>query len=268
MRSKARFAFFSALAIGLLALGGWKAFSHFRSHSPAAPAVAQRYVCPMRCLGKTYDHPGKCPVCHMELKAIGKEAPQDPRIRDLWPRVAGKTAVYFRPYTVQKIKVDRLLRVAGKLDRNGLDLRLKLPFGDNSDLKKGASAMVMPPLGYARPVLATVVSKGADSTVALRLAHTLPGGTDVLAEIRVSGPEVLALPNEALCESQGDVQVFKESGQGYVPHSVSVGLRGERFVEVIDGLKEGDQVASSGVFWLQAQWRMDHERGSGADPAD
>src|SRR5262249_3872519 len=34
------------------------------------PAAGTRYYCPMKCEGeKTYEAPGKCPVCHMALKA-------------------------------------------------------------------------------------------------------------------------------------------------------------------------------------------------------
>ena len=32
------------------------------------------YQCPMKCEGdKTYDHPGKCPVCGMKLEKIEKK---------------------------------------------------------------------------------------------------------------------------------------------------------------------------------------------------
>ncbi len=33
---------------------------------------ADAYECPMKCDGKTYDKPGNCPVCGMELEKIGK----------------------------------------------------------------------------------------------------------------------------------------------------------------------------------------------------
>ncbi|WP_052188101.1 heavy metal-binding domain-containing protein [Cellulophaga sp. Hel_I_12] len=36
--------------------------------------TAMVYQCPMDCeLGKTYDEPGTCPVCKMDLKAVGGE---------------------------------------------------------------------------------------------------------------------------------------------------------------------------------------------------
>ena len=42
-------------------------------------AIASAYQCPMHCEGdKTYDKPGKCPKCGMELKKVEakKEAPK------------------------------------------------------------------------------------------------------------------------------------------------------------------------------------------------
>lgn len=38
-----------------------------------------KYQCPMNCEGsKTYNQPGECPVCNMQLVIIGKD---EPRIR-------------------------------------------------------------------------------------------------------------------------------------------------------------------------------------------
>ncbi|MBL9032430.1 MAG: efflux RND transporter periplasmic adaptor subunit [Phycisphaerae bacterium] len=37
----------------------------------AAPSLAAKYFCPMKCEGeKTYDEPGRCPVCRMKLKEV------------------------------------------------------------------------------------------------------------------------------------------------------------------------------------------------------
>jgi Cu(I)/Ag(I) efflux system membrane fusion protein len=38
---------------------------------PATPSLAAKYFCPMKCEGeKTYDQPGRCPVCKMKLKEV------------------------------------------------------------------------------------------------------------------------------------------------------------------------------------------------------
>jgi Heavy metal binding domain len=41
---------------------------------PTDTAAAAKYICPMNCeKGKTYDKPGACPVCHMDLEPIKAE---------------------------------------------------------------------------------------------------------------------------------------------------------------------------------------------------
>lgn len=45
------------------------------AESHAARTDAQRYACPMKCEGeKTYEKPGKCPVCKMRIKAVEVKA--------------------------------------------------------------------------------------------------------------------------------------------------------------------------------------------------
>jgi multidrug efflux pump subunit AcrA (membrane-fusion protein) len=59
---------------------GAAAQSHTASNDArvnAAPAATQ-YFCPMKCEGeKTYDQPGRCPVCNMRLKEVAPEATRD-----------------------------------------------------------------------------------------------------------------------------------------------------------------------------------------------
>jgi len=54
---------------------GWSACGHDSAKSSIAsdnaPDSATQYICPMNCeKGKTYDQPGTCPICHMDLKPI------------------------------------------------------------------------------------------------------------------------------------------------------------------------------------------------------
>jgi hypothetical protein len=45
-----------------------------QADNKAEMAMAAKYQCPMDCeKGKTYDSPGKCPVCEMDLKELEKE---------------------------------------------------------------------------------------------------------------------------------------------------------------------------------------------------
>jgi multidrug efflux pump subunit AcrA (membrane-fusion protein) len=59
---------------------GAAAQSHAASNDAGANPVpaATRYFCPMKCEGeKTYDQPGRCPVCNMRLREVTPEAAQD-----------------------------------------------------------------------------------------------------------------------------------------------------------------------------------------------
>ena len=145
--------------------------------------------CPMRCLNKTYDHAGKCPVCHMDLipfdvpklKIVGYKCPlhYSQKIFDqpgrcpfcslelkpiyandgaplptqhahvsLWDDIDGRTAIYYRPYTVQMVQADRIVRAAGKLSPDGNSLSLHIPAEDHNEIRAGASAMIQPASGY------------------------------------------------------------------------------------------------------------------------
>jgi hypothetical protein len=209
----------------------------------------------MRCLNKTYDHPGNCPVCHMKLLALGasKARPQ----LSPWESLNGKTAVYFRPYTVQKIQVDTILRAAGRLIQGGSLLWVDVSALERKGLKLGATAMISPAAGYFRPVLGFVVEIGPGRKVLIRASHPLKGFDYALAELRLAAVPSLAVPQQALLEQSNEAKVFLQTPQGYVPKAVTVVKRGERFVQVA-GLNEGDVIAGSGIFWLDAQWRMEH----------
>lgn len=256
---KAKSLLFLGLATGLLALGGWKAFSHFSAAASPAAKV-QHWVCPMRCLGKVYDQPGKCPVCHMKLNPIGEPNPPRAHISP-WEELGGKTAVYFRPYTVRKVQADTTLRVAGRM--KGTRLTARLPAGGHGGLKAGLSVMIMPPQGYSRPAFGSVISVGPGEQVTIRSPRAFPAVDYALAEIRLPARETLAVPIEALTESDGKAKVFIRRGEAYLPLAVSVTSRGESYASV-SGLSEGDVVAGDGVFWLEAQWRMDHPSGGSA----
>jgi hypothetical protein len=286
------------LALGLAAWG-WQ--RHRAATVAPEAAAGQRWVCPMRCLHKTYDHPGTCPVCHMKLipldappagKLLGYTCPlhystvvfdkpgrcpfctlqlkplyeggqRETRHFNIaaWPSVGSRMAVYFRPYEVRKVQVDQLLRVAGPISRDHRHLVARLPVGAPAP-RRGATAMLMPALGYAKPALGEVQSVGPGRQLVLKVPRAIQGFDEVTAEIRLPGPLVLAVPVEAVQEEGTVAKVYVRSGTGadetYEPRVVKLGQRGEDFVEVLSGLALGETVAGSGVFWLEAQWRMDH----------
>jgi hypothetical protein len=76
-------------------------------------------------------------------------------------------------------------------------------------------------------------------------------------EIRGSGRSALSVPANALIDSGTEQLVFVAQGNGYfVPRRVKAGARlGER-VEMVDGVKEGEQVAASATFFLDSESQL------------
>ncbi len=67
----------------------------------------------------------------------------------------------------------------------------------------------------------------------------------------------LSVPHEAILEEAGGKIVFVRDGKNRCrPRAVSVGIRGELYSEILAGLREGEEVATLGSFFLEAEHRL------------
>ncbi len=77
------------------------------------------------------------------------------------------------------------------------------------------------------------------------------------AEITLTAPvetRILAVPESAVRDVEGRQVVFVPGPNGtFVPRPVKTGRRSDGWVEVIEGLKEGDEVVTDGSFSLKAE---------------
>lgn len=80
---------------------------------------------------------------------------------------------------------------------------------------------------------------------------------DYVLEIVVDRGEFLSVPNEAIIE-EGDKQVVyvQDRNGEYAPRLITTGLQGERYTEVLSGLKEGEQIVTTGSFFVDAEYKM------------
>jgi len=75
--------------------------------------------------------------------------------------------------------------------------------------------------------------------------------------IQTDQQERLVVPKEAVLDTGPRQIVFLDQGNGvYVPTQVKLGRRSEDKVEVLEGLKKGDQVVTSANFLLDAQSKL------------
>lgn len=73
-------------------------------------------------------------------------------------------------------------------------------------------------------------------------------------ELPSAGAAVLAVPNSAVIDSGNRRVVLVDQGEGrFEPRDVKLGTRGDEYVAVTDGLKEGERVVVSANFLIDAE---------------
>ena len=86
-------------------------------------------------------------------------------------------------------------------------------------------------------------------------------------EIAAGGGTVLAVPNSAVIDSGARRVVIVDRGEGrFEPREVKLGSRGDEYVAVLDGLKEGESVVVAANFLIDAESNLRAALGSMTAP--
>ncbi len=99
-------------------------------------------------------------------------------------------------------------------------------------------------------------------TVRVRLELANPGlklkpGMYGNVSLQTDAGHTLVVPKEAVLETGLRQLVFMDRGHGrYEPASVKLGRRSQDYVEVMEGLKEGDRIVTSANFLLDAESKL------------
>jgi Cu(I)/Ag(I) efflux system membrane fusion protein len=135
------------------------------------------------------------------------------------------------------------------LVRVGQAARVTLPYSTGAVLHAKVS--------YIYPVL-----DPQTRTVKVRIAVQNPGMVlkpDMFTnvEINVASGERLAIPREAVLDSGARQVVYVEKSPGtYEMRTVTVGVRGDKYVEVLKGVRKGEKVVTSGNFLLDSESQL------------
>jgi hypothetical protein len=82
-------------------------------------------------------------------------------------------------------------------------------------------------------------------------------GARYLMEIVVERGPFLSVPNVSIIEEGGNRVVYVQRATGeYSARTIQIGLEGELYTQVTDGLAEGDQVVSIGSFFVDADNKL------------
>ena len=73
--------------------------------------------------------------------------------------------------------------------------------------------------------------------------------------------KALSVPSSALVGEEGDRAVFVDEGGKFERRKIRVGRKDGPFVEILEGLKAGERVATEGVFVLESESKKDELKG-------
>ena len=86
--------------------------------------------------------------------------------------------------------------------------------------------------------------------------------------VKLQTPDVLVVPRNAVL-SAGEPLVYVEAGPGaYEPRRVKLGRRGDDFWEVLEGVRAGERVVTTGNLLIDAQAQLNASVSVGARPAE
>ena len=109
-------------------------------------------------------------------------------------------------------------------------------------------------------VLPFIEEKTRTAKVRFQLSNArgrLRPGMYAAVELRGAATAVLTVPANAVLDSGTQRIVFVSSDGGtFTPRTVSTGRRTAERVEILDGLKEGEQVATSATFFLDSESQL------------
>lgn len=83
------------------------------------------------------------------------------------------------------------------------------------------------------------------------------GSSRYIVEIVTERGSFLSVPNEAIIESGDTPVVYVQQQPGrYAPREIRLGVQGELYTQVLDGLKAGEQVVTFGSFFIDAEHKL------------
>jgi len=186
----------------------------------------------------------------------------NPRTLD-WPSPATGDVVEKRIINGQRASAgDRLYLIA---DHSHLWVIADVSESDIASIKPGTRASITFRAYPTQPVEAEVTfiypeMKAETRTVRVRLEVANPDGKlkpDMYADVVFrTGDDrpVLAMPSSAVIDSGTRQVVLVSKGDGrFEPRPVKLGRRGDGYVEVTDGVRDGEKVVTSATFLIDAE---------------
>ena len=153
------------------------------------------------------------------------------------------------------------IRVAGTVDAARRTVTAVVPEASASRVRTGQRVRAFSPASRSRMYQGTIAQIAAGpggATVRVNLmGQTLEAARHYVLEIVTEGGEFLSVPNEAIIENGGTPLVYVQEPDGsYAPREIKLGVQGELYTQILDGVKTGDQVVTIGSFFIDAEHKL------------
>jgi hypothetical protein len=163
------------------------------------------------------------------------------------------------PITTRPIQT--WVRTAGSLDKAGKTVSAYVSGPEAGLVKVGQRARTFPvesrsSMYQARVV--RVIPQGSRARIDVEIVATgRTTSSDYLVEIVTDRGDFLSVPNEAIIEEGTSrvVYVKRPSGQ-YEPQVIRTGIQGELYTQIVEGVKEGDEVVTFGSFFIDSEYKL------------
>ena len=192
-----------------------------------------------------------------------RDSGSNPRTID-WLAPAGGTVMVKRIINGQRVVAgDELYRI---VDLTNLWVIADVAEGDLADIKLGARATVTFRAYRGQPVEGTVTFiypqvKTETRTVQVRIEVANPDEklkpdmyADVVFHAGDENAAVTTVPASAIIDSGAKQIVLVAKGEGrFEPRTVKLGRRGDGYVEIVEGLKPGEDIVTTATFLIDAE---------------
>lgn len=199
------------------------------------------------------------PEAHVQKVRTGA----NPRTID-WPSPETGTVIEKRVINGQRVMPgDELYRIA---DLTHMWVIADVAEADIGAIKVGTNATVTVRAYPQEPIAGTVTFIYPDlrpetRTVRVRIEVPNPDGrlkvdmyADVVFRAGADGEPVVAVPDSAVIDSGNRRIVLVSKGEGrFEPRAVKLGRRGEGFIEVVEGINEGESVVTAATFLIDSE---------------
>jgi hypothetical protein len=198
--------------------------------------------------------------------ALADAADMRERMRQVQPAGTGvsRTQAEDLTLTVTQIEVRPIqnwVRLAGTLDRSGRILTSNVTSAEAISLALGQRARAFSP-GTRSSMYQAKITRLEKQGERVLVEATLSGAgddldADYLLEVVVDLGELLSVPNEAIIEEGGRQIVYVQGKDGrYLSREITTQLQGERYTQVLRGVSAGEQVVTTGSFFIDAEYKM------------